>query len=130
MVDGLRKRLSGLPRERTQVLPALHLLHEIAGYLPNEGLEEVADWVHMPKSELYAVATSYTEFRLQPETAGSVRVCLGLSCRIAGSASLTEELRAAGRTVEEHECFFLCAAAPVAAMNGRARGRASAGDVA
>ena len=55
--------LAALPRERTQTLPALHLLHHIEGYLSAAGMERVAAWVHAPKSELYAVATSYSEFR-------------------------------------------------------------------
>ena len=59
----LDQALAALPRERTQTLPALHLLHQIEGYLSAAGMERVAAWVHAPKSELYAVATSYSEFR-------------------------------------------------------------------
>ena len=103
--------LGALPRERAQTLPALHLLHHIEGYLSAAGMEHAAAWLHVPKSELYAVATSYSEFRFAPPPADAVRVCHGLSCRIAGSERAAAELRAQGREVEEHECMFLCAAA-------------------
>ena len=44
-----------------------------------------------------------------------MRVCGGLTCRIAGSERVAQELRAEGREVEAHECMFLCAAAPLTA---------------
>lgn len=109
--QGLDAALASLPRERTQTLPALHILHEREGYLSAAAMERAARWLHAPKSELYAVATSYTEFRFTPPPADAVRVCQGLTCRIAGSEEAAAQLRAAGREVEEHECMFLCAAA-------------------
>ena len=124
MVEGLADRLGTLSRERTQVLPALHLLHDLAHHLPSDGLEEVAAWLHIPKSELYAIATSYTEFRLAPPAPETLRVCRGLSCVIAGSGALADALRAGGREVEECECLFACAVAPVATDQGRLVGRA------
>ena len=133
MVDGLRERLAerlaGVPRERSQTLPALHLLHALEGYLPLEGLEAVAAWLRVSRSELYGVATSYTEFRLEAPAAATVAVCSGLSCRIAGSAALSAALRAAGRTVEERECFFYCAVAPVVEVAGAVVGRVSTGSL-
>lgn len=114
-LEGLDAALRGLARERTQTLPALHALHALQGYLSADGMERIADWVHAPKSELYAVATSYAEFRFAPPSDGAVRICRGLSCLIAGGAQLAEQLRAEGRELEEHECMFLCAAAPLAA---------------
>ena len=119
--------LAALPRERTQTLPALHLLHHIEGYLSAAGMERVAAWVHAPKSELYAVATSYSEFRFSAPNDAAVRVCGGLTCRIAGSERVAEELRAEGREVEAQECMFLCAAAPLRA-DGAAAVEASVGD--
>ena len=113
LIDGLRDRLAPLPRERTQALPALHILHDLAGYLPPEGLEEIGRWLHIPNSDLYAVATSYTEFRSHPAEPDVVGVCRGLSCRLAGSDGLLAGLRAAERRVEERECLFACAVAPV-----------------
>jgi len=129
VVDGRAERLAELltqvPRERTQALPALHLLHDLAGHLSLEGLEQVAGWLRVSKSELYAVATSYTEFRLDVPAPDILVVCSGLSCRMAGSSVLTAALRMAGRTVEERECFFYCAVAPVAEVAGAMLGRAS-----
>ncbi len=124
-IDGLDDRLARLPRERSQALPALHVLHDLAGYLDPEGLERIGRWLHVPNSDLYAVATSYTEFRGVPAEPGAVGVCRGLSCRLAGADDLARDLRAAGRRVEERECLFACAVAPVVLHDGL-RGRADA----
>ncbi|MYE07069.1 MAG: hypothetical protein F4Y04_07610, partial [Chloroflexi bacterium] len=99
----LQQALAALPRQRTQALPALHLVDEVFGFLEYSALEEVAKWIHMPRAELFAVATSYTEFRWSPLASDSVRVCRGMSCQIAAGES-----EAGG---EAHECMFLCAAA-------------------
>ena len=125
-VERLSDRLQALPRERAQALPALHILHDLAGYLAPDGLEEVGRWLHIPNADLYAVATSYTEFRSVPAEPGVIEVCRGLSCRLNGADALIADLRAVGRRVEERECFFACAIAPVAddsespAVSGRA----------
>lgn len=124
MVDGLAELLQTLPRVRSQVLPALHELHELRGYLDPDGIEEIGRWLHIPKSELYAVASSYTEFEMTPAAADAVAVCWGLSCRIAGADALAADLRAQGETVVEHECLFVCAVAPAIKTAAGVRGRA------
>ena len=103
LLGELQQALAALPRQRTQALPALHVVDEVYGYLEHAALEEVARWVHMPRAELFAVATSYTEFRWSPLSSDAVRVCRGLPCQIAaGDAPVNGEA---------HECMFLCAAA-------------------
>lgn len=109
-------RLGRLPRERTYVLPALHLLHEEEGYITAEGLTAIAKHLRVPNSELYGIARSYSEFRFEPPAAGAIGVCMGLSCRLNGSASLAAALRGQGRHVEELPCRFRCDEAPVAAV--------------
>ena len=104
----LQTALTALPRQRTQALPALHLVDEAFGYLDHAALEAVASWLHIPRAELFAVATSYTEFRWSPLTSDSVRVCRGLPCQIAAGSNDAASSEAEG---EAHECMFLCAAA-------------------
>ena len=99
----LKSKLSSLPRQRTQALPALHQVDHVYGYLDHAALEEVARWLHIPRAELFAVATSYTEFRWSPLADDAVRVCRGMTCQIAAGEAETDG--------EAHECMFLCAAA-------------------
>lgn len=114
--------LQHVPRRRDQVLPALHAVHAVEGWLPETALEAVSELTSVPLSELYGVARSYSEFRFAPPPEPHIELCTGLSCRLAGA----EDLRAVSVPsimVEAVECRFLCGAAPVAEVAGRYHGR-------
>ena len=53
-------------------------------WLSPAALEEAADHLRVPKTEVYGVATHYPEFRLTQPGRRVVRVCVGLSCRVRG----------------------------------------------
>ncbi len=117
--------LQHVPRRRDQVLPALHAVHAVEGWLPEPALEAVSDLTAVPLSELYGVARSYSEFRFAPPPEPHIELCTGLSCRLAGA----DDLRAVSLDsimVEAVECRFLCGVAPVAEVAGRYYGRLTA----
>jgi NADH:ubiquinone oxidoreductase subunit E len=124
--EALAARLAVYEALRTNLLPALHDVQETLGYLPGWALERVGKQLHVPASEVYGVATGYTEFRLEPPPAGLLQVCTGLSCRLAGADSLLREVREGGAAVEPIPCIFLCALAPVVARGEQFIGHADA----
>ncbi len=116
--------LADLPRERTQLLPALRAIHAAESYLSAEGLRAVSRHLFVPESTVYGIATSYNELRLEQPHGRVVGVCTCLSCRqhgahelLAAARSLADEV--GGCTVVEHECLFICDAGPVAEVDGR-----------
>jgi len=114
--------LDRVPRERTHLLPLLIAMHERDGYVAEAALRAVARHVYVPESEVFGVATSYSELRLSPPEGRGVTVCTGLSCRLAGADQLSRALTAslpAGCSVDEHPCRFRCNDAPVAAIDGQ-----------
>ena len=117
--------LEHLPRERCQVLPALHVTHAVAGWLPEQAIEAVAEHTSVPVSELYGIISSYSELRLKPPHEPHVELCMGLSCRMAGADELLRAEASADATVESVACRFLCGVAPVAEVAGRYHGRLS-----
>ncbi len=114
-LEQLQRDLGALPRRRSQALPALHVVDEVYGFLQHDALEQVARWIHMPRAELFAVATSYTEFRWSPLGGDALRVCRGLPCRIAAGDDAVSG--------EPHECMFLCAAAEGGPISVSGNGR-------
>lgn len=137
--NALRRELRGrFPRERGQLLPALHFLQHEFGFLPGWGMEVVGWHLGVPASEVYGAATSYTELRVERPGEVVVRVCSALSCEVAGAREILDALSGAlavapggtsddGRfTLEEAPCGFLCAMAPAAEFDGRWRGRLDA----
>ena len=123
--DELKKALeSHFPREHNQLMPALHYVHHKYNYLPETAIEAVARHIKMPLSEAYGAATSYSEMRLQKPSEHIVKLCTGLSCKIANSNDLLDiALGFAGKTdnvdVEETPCGFLCAVAPTVCIDGQ-----------
>jgi NADH-quinone oxidoreductase subunit F len=115
-LDGL---FAVFPRQRTQLLPLLLAVHARDGYLSGQALSAIARHTHVPESEVFGVATSYSELRLSPPLGQAVTVCTGLSCLLNGATELSRALNdrlPASWRVEEHACRFRCAQAPVAAV--------------
>ncbi len=141
MDDSVRLRLAGFPRERTWLLPALLAAQETEGWLSSEALTAVAEHVRVPPSETCAIATDYATFRRVKPGSHLVRVCTGLSCRLAGAAdhlrALEDRLGIArghttpdGRvTLEEAECLSVCSLAPVLEVDGASHGRVTSAAV-
>ena len=125
------------PRERGQLLPALHYLQHEHGYLPDWAMEVVGWHLGIPASEVYGAATSYTELRVEKPGSHVVRVCTGLSCWQNGgrevlSAAEQELALHSGHTgsdglftLEETACGFLCGMGPAVEVNGTWHGRAT-----
>lgn len=113
--------LDHVPRERTQLLPLLIAVHEREGYVAAEAMRAIAHHVYVPESEVFGVATSYSELHFSAPEGRSVTLCTGLSCQLAGAAELSHSLTASlppGWSVEEHPCRFRCNDAPVTAIDG------------
>ncbi len=113
--------LAAFPRARAQLLPMLIAAHEGNGYLSEAALSAIAHHAYVPESEVFGVATSYSELRFSPPEARAVIVCTGLSCLLAGARELAATIAAGlpdGWAVEEHPCRFRCDAAPVAGVDG------------
>lgn len=118
--------LASLPRRRDQLLPALHAVHALQGWLPEPAIEAVGDLTSVPLSEVYGIISSYSELRLAPPPERLIEVCTGLSCRLAGADDLLAAAERNGVHVEGVPCRFLCGVAPVADVEGRYLGRLTA----
>ena len=113
--------LDGVRRERTQLLPLLIAAQHRDAYVTADAMRAIARHIYAPDSEVFGVATSYSELRFSPTEGRTVTLCRGLSCELAGAAELSRSLAAslpAGWSVEEHPCRFRCNDAPLAAIDG------------
>ncbi|MAO89679.1 MAG: hypothetical protein CL880_03960 [Dehalococcoidia bacterium] len=123
--DELKQALERqFPREHNQLMPALHYVHHQYNYLPERAIEAVARHIKMPLSEAYGAATSYSEMRLGKPNEHIVKVCTGLSCKIANSNDLLDIAQSFARkadnvAVEETPCGFLCAVSPTVCIDGQ-----------
>ncbi|MBO4836576.1 MAG: NAD(P)H-dependent oxidoreductase subunit E, partial [Clostridia bacterium] len=92
-------------------------------------------------SEVYGVATFYSQFKLKPTGKYVISVCLGTACYVKGSQKildrLSEELRIpVGDTTEDGlftlqatRCLGACGLAPVMTINEEVYGRLVPDDI-
>ena len=74
------------------LMPVLQKAQEIYGYLPIEVQTMIAAELNMPLSEVYGVATFYSQFSLNPKGKHRISVCLGTACYVKGADKLLEGL--------------------------------------
>lgn len=123
------------------LIPVLHEVQGLYGYLPEEILKIVSEELNISMSEIYGVATFYSIFSLKPKGKNVIRVCLGTACYVKGSQllldKLSEELEvevgmttADGNfTLESTRCIGACGLAPAIMVNDKVYGRLVAADI-
>jgi NADH-quinone oxidoreductase subunit E len=74
------------PKRRAMLLAALYIAKEQYGWLSPEAIQRVADRLQLSPGQVYATASFYTMFRLQPQGHFHIQVCEGLSCYLVGGA--------------------------------------------
>lgn len=128
-------------KDKSNLIALLQEVQEVYGYLPEGALQEVADFVGMPLSRVYGVATFYNQFRLTPLGENVVRVCRGTACHVNNSANILfaaetalnikagQTTRDKKFTLETVACIGACSIAPVITVNDDYHGRISVKDV-
>jgi NADH-quinone oxidoreductase subunit E len=117
------------PRERSALLPMLHLVQSVDGYVSPRGIELCADLLGLTGAEVSGVATFYTQFKRHPNGTYTLGVCTNTLCAIMGGdeiwASVSDylgighdETTEDGQvTLERIECNAACDYAPVVMAN-------------
>lgn len=117
------------------LIPVLHEIQDIYGYLPEEALRIVSSELDMPMAEIYGVATFYSFFSLEPKGEHVIRVCMGTACYIKGAQAvldrLSQELNIPVQgttpdgkfTLDATRCLGACGLAPVMTIGEKVYGR-------
>ena len=105
---------------RHLLLPALHALQNVKGWISPGGLNHVCELLQVPPAEAYGVATFYEMFRVdEPTHAGAVtHVCVDAACQIADNEALIEMIEADGGQVHRSPCLGQCERAPARFIQG------------
>jgi len=88
-VDSIVERIG---KDPTKAIPVLQAVQKEFRYVPLEVIERIAQTTEMTESQLYGVATFFTQFRLSPVGEKIIKVCHGTACHVGGAEGLTEAL--------------------------------------
>ena len=118
--------------KRSAVIPALHVVQDAnGGYLTEDLMAAVADYIGMPRVAVYEVGTFYSMFDLRPVGRHKVNVCTNISCWLMGSDDIVAHcerklgIRLGETTPDnritlkiEEECLAACAGGPMMVVDG------------
>lgn len=125
----LKKILSVFEGKKGGLISILQRVQEEFGYLPEQALADIADFLRMPVSQVFSVATFYAHFYLTRRGDHLVRVCQGTACYIRGAREILETAQyrlgiKTGQTTEDYKyslervaCLGSCALAPIMVIN-------------
>ena len=122
-----------LKQRRDLLIEQLHKINDTFRGLHERHLVALAKLMNIPMAEVYEVATFYHHFEVIREGEQApqftLRVCDGLSCEMAGAATLLNNLKASLGTskvkVVSAPCVGRCEQAPVAVVHQHEIGHAS-----
>ena len=118
-------------QKKSALLGALNVVqHENKGFLTEELMILVADYLGLAKIEVYEVASFYSMYELKPVARNNVAICTNICCMLMGSQSIVDhvekklnikigESTGDGRIYlkKEEECLAACAGGPMMQVN-------------
>lgn len=131
---GIKELLEVYPPQPRFLLPILQDIQSSEKFLSTDSMKAVAEYLDVPDSRVFAVATFYKSLSLVPKGEREVKVCMGTACHLRGAgevlSAFTKKLGIAngettpdGRfSIETVNCLGACALAPVAMIGDEVRG--------
>lgn len=139
--EQLNQVIAELKSQPGALMPVLQKAQGIFGCVPMDVQKIIAEGLGVTLSEVYGVATFYSQFRLEPNGKYTISVCLGTACYVKGSQKvldrLSEELNTpVGKTsadglftLNATRCLGACGLAPVMTINDEVYGRLVPDDI-
>lgn len=133
-MDSEVKTISGDYSTRSELIPILQEVQETEGFLSEKSLEKISKILNISQTEIYAVATFYSQFKFKPPAKHKIKVCLGTACHVKGGEKVMEAVKRSlnldnGDTtsdleysVERVACIGCCALAPCIRINNHVYG--------
>lgn len=114
-------------RKQSAVLAALReVQHENGGYLTDDLMDAVADYLDLPPIAVYEVATFYSMYETKPVGRHCIAVCTNISCMLRGADVILAHIEKKlgiklGESTSdgkfylkrEEECLAACCGAPM-----------------
>ena len=115
--------------QRWSLIPLLQEVQEKIGYIPPEGIPQIADGLDVFPSQVQGVISFYTGLYTTPRGKNIVKVCRGTVCHVRGGKTILKLVKQhldldEGETTSDMEytletvaCIGVCAIAPNMVIN-------------
>ena len=133
--DELQRFIDEKMTEPGPLMPIMQKAQDIFGALTFEVQHFIAEKMQIPMSEIYGVATFYSQFALEPKGKHIIGVCMGTACYVKNAEPVLRRLEKelgilAGKTtpdgrftLEATRCLGCCGLAPVIMIDDQVFGR-------
>ena len=111
------------------LIPLLQKTQEKFGYISEEATKHISRFLKISESQIFGVASFYSQFRFSEPGRNSIKICMGTACHVKGGQIICEAVErelgiTAGQTTPDKRfdfqrvaCLGCCALAPVVQIN-------------
>ncbi len=130
-LDSLLDKYRHMQGNTIAILQGVQNLYQ---YLPEKALLRVSEYNNIPLSDIYGVATFYSQFKFKKPGKFQIKVCHGTACHINNAVRISEiieeelEIKPGDTTadgkfsLDEVACLGCCSLAPVIMINEQVYG--------
>ena len=129
-IDSIRTKFPNDKNKSSIIESLLVIQHDNGGYLNEEFMGALAQYLNVQKIDVYEVATFYSMFNLKPVGKNTISVCTNVSCMLRDSDQIVEYIEKKlkikiGQSTkdnkfylkDEMECLAACNGAPMMQVN-------------
>jgi NADH-quinone oxidoreductase subunit E/NADP-reducing hydrogenase subunit HndA len=122
-------------------MPVLQAAQDIYGYLPEEVQVMVAEGLGVPLTEVYGIASFYSQFTMNPKGRIKIAICMGTACYVRGAGDILDDIAKhtcckSGSITDDGQisldatrCIGACGLAPVLTINEDVYGKLNRGEI-
>ena len=89
-IDSIRTKFPHDKNKSSIIESLLIIQHENSGYLNEDLIGALAQYLNVQKIDVYEVATFYSMFNLKPVGKNTISVCTNVSCMLRNSDQIVE----------------------------------------
>lgn len=125
-INGIR---GNFPTTQALLLPVLHEVQNEQGWVSEQSMKDIGEFLELPLSKVKEVATFYTMYKMKPQGKVDLQICTNISCWLNGADKLLacaekrlgihcgETTNDGKFTLSQVECLAACGTAPALMLN-------------
>ena len=92
LVQKYNSIVKNYPLKRSALIPILLTTQEELGYLSQESLHAISEYLEVPEIEVHEVVTFYSMLRTKPVGRNHIQVCTNISCLLLGGEEIFDHI--------------------------------------